>query len=215
MSRWLLDPGHGGTNLGVAYDDNVEKDDNLKIALKVGQILKNYGEDVFFTRVDDSELSLKERIAIGNSTEFDYFISFHRNSFSPESNKGVEIFYYKGTPTVRRFCESLKFELENIFDYRGTNNAELSLLKKIKANGLLIELGFIDSSSDNQIFNNRIDEISGAICRACLKEVGKVNEDKLIWRVCIGEFEGYEEAEKLMEEVKNLGYNACVIPLNE
>ncbi|EGT3614664.1 N-acetylmuramoyl-L-alanine amidase [Clostridium perfringens] len=215
MAKWLLDPGHGGSNWGVSYDENVEKDDNLKIALKVGKILKNEGEDVYFTRVSDEELSLKDRINIGNSSEFDYFISFHRNSFSPESNIGLEIFYYSEDSKVKSLCLSIKENLEKIFSYRGTNKAELTLLKKIKAKGVLLELGFIDNTVDNKIFNTRIDDIANCIGRALLKEVGKVLESKVMWRICLGEFDGYEEAEKLMKEIRNLGYDASVIPLSD
>ncbi len=213
MAIWLLDPGHGGRDLGVVYKDNIEKNDNLKIALKVGEILKERGEEVYFTRVDDTYLSLKDRVVIGNKKNYDYLISFHRNSFAPEENNGVEIFYYHDSPEIRTICNALKSNLSGLFEFRKINKGKISLLKKVNTNGILIELGFIDSSLDNEIFNSRIDEIATMIGNSLLSEIYKEDHKRNMWRVCVGEFEGYVEAEKLMKELRDLGYDSSVIPL--
>ena len=41
-----LDAGHGGSDPGAVYNGRNEKDDNLRLALAVGDILKNKGVDV-------------------------------------------------------------------------------------------------------------------------------------------------------------------------
>lgn len=48
-----LDAGHGGSDPGAVYNGRNEKDDNLRLALAVGDILKNKGVDVVYTRTDD------------------------------------------------------------------------------------------------------------------------------------------------------------------
>ena len=48
-----LDAGHGGTDPGAVYNGRQEKDDNLKLAMAVGQILKDAGVDVVYTRDKD------------------------------------------------------------------------------------------------------------------------------------------------------------------
>lgn len=48
-----LDAGHGGSDPGAVYNGRREKDDNLKLAMAVGDILKNEGMDVFYTRDND------------------------------------------------------------------------------------------------------------------------------------------------------------------
>ena len=48
-----LDAGHGGSDPGAVYNGRREKDDNLKLAMVVGDILKNEGMDVFYTRDND------------------------------------------------------------------------------------------------------------------------------------------------------------------
>lgn len=215
MAIWLLDPGHGGRDLGVVYNENIEKNDNLKIALKVGEILRDKGEEVYFTRIDDTYLSLSDRITIGNKKDYDYLVSFHRNSFSPENNNGVEIFYYNDSLEVKSICNSLKDNLSELFEFRGINKGKIFLLKKVNTNGILIELGFIDNTLDNEIFNSRIDEIATIIGNSLVPEIYNEDYKNNMWRVCVGEFEGYMEAEKLMKEFRNLGYEACVIPLKE
>ena len=39
----MLDAGHGGQDPGAVYKGRQEKNDNLKLALAVGEILKNKG----------------------------------------------------------------------------------------------------------------------------------------------------------------------------
>ena len=42
----MLDAGHGGQDPGAVYKGRQEKDDNLKLALAVGDILKRNGIDI-------------------------------------------------------------------------------------------------------------------------------------------------------------------------
>lgn len=58
-----LDAGHGGSDPGAVYNGRREKDDNLKLAMAVGDILKNEGMDVFYTRDNDIyETPLKRQL---------------------------------------------------------------------------------------------------------------------------------------------------------
>ena len=45
----MLDPGHGGTDPGAVYEGRQEKDDALRLATAVGEILRKNGYDVEFT----------------------------------------------------------------------------------------------------------------------------------------------------------------------
>ena len=53
MPTVIIDPGHGGMDPGAVYKGRQEKDDNLRLALAVGEILKNNGIDVSYTRTTD------------------------------------------------------------------------------------------------------------------------------------------------------------------
>ena len=50
MAKIAIDAGHGGSDPGAVFEGRQEKDDNLRLALAVGDILKQNGQEVFFTR---------------------------------------------------------------------------------------------------------------------------------------------------------------------
>ena len=82
----MLDAGHGGQDPGAVYKGRQEKNDNLKLALAVGEILKNKGIDISYTRTGDVYQTPFEKAQLANQAGVDYFISFHRNS-SPKENQ--------------------------------------------------------------------------------------------------------------------------------
>ena len=53
MARIVVDAGHGGSDPGAVSEGRQEKDDTLRLALAVGEILQNRGQDVIFTRTED------------------------------------------------------------------------------------------------------------------------------------------------------------------
>ena len=73
-----LDAGHGGSDPGAVYNGRNEKDDNLRLALAVGDILKNKGVDVVYTRTDDIYETPFKKATDANDAGADYFVSFHR-----------------------------------------------------------------------------------------------------------------------------------------
>ena len=51
MAGVILDAGHGGYDAGAQYNGRKEKDDNLRLALAVGEILSQNGIPVIQDRV--------------------------------------------------------------------------------------------------------------------------------------------------------------------
>ena len=49
----VIDAGHGGSDSGAVYKGRLEKDDNLRLALAVGDLLKQAGYNVIYTRTED------------------------------------------------------------------------------------------------------------------------------------------------------------------
>ena len=88
----ILDAGHGGTtDPGAVYQGRQEKNDNLRMALAVGQILSEDGVDVGYTRVQDVYQSPLQKAQMANNWEADYFVSFHRNAMPvPGTASGTE-----------------------------------------------------------------------------------------------------------------------------
>ena len=91
----IIDAGHGGYDSGAVYNGRLEKDDNLRLALAVGEILKNDGYDVVYTRTEDVYDSPTQKARIGNESGADFFVSIHRNSSpTPNSLNGVQTLVY-------------------------------------------------------------------------------------------------------------------------
>jgi len=125
INRIVLDPGHGGHDLGtVGAGGLYEKDLVLAIALELRSLLQNnLGVKVILTRDDDYFVSLEERTAIANRSGADLFISIHANSSPVRTLSGVETYYLDFAKTnVEReiaarensLSESSVSELENL-----------------------------------------------------------------------------------------------------
>ena len=53
MATIVLDAGHGGSDFGATYLGRMEKDDNLRLTMAVGDILQKAGQNVIYTRTGD------------------------------------------------------------------------------------------------------------------------------------------------------------------
>jgi N-acetylmuramoyl-L-alanine amidase len=90
----VIDPGHGGENLGALGTTGAyEKDINLIIANNLKRLLEiRTNIRVVLTREDDTDVPFDERIGIANREKADLFISIHCNaSFNVRAN-GIETF---------------------------------------------------------------------------------------------------------------------------
>ncbi|MBR1878461.1 MAG: N-acetylmuramoyl-L-alanine amidase [Paludibacteraceae bacterium] len=90
----VLDPGHGGKDAGAVGKISMEKDLNLKLALKVGELINAQYPDVnvVYTRSTDVFIPLQTRADIANKNNADLFISIHANSAESKAAHGVETF---------------------------------------------------------------------------------------------------------------------------
>ena len=167
----MLDAGHGGNDPGAVYGGRQEKDDNLRLAMAVGNILSQNGIDVVYTRTDDVYQSPIEKARLANASGADYFISFHRNS-SPEPNQysGVETLVYNQSGRKLTMAQNINRALEKIgFKNLGVKSRPgLVVLRRTRMPALLIETGFINTPEDNERFDENFNEIARAIADAIL-----------------------------------------------
>jgi N-acetylmuramoyl-L-alanine amidase len=93
VSRLVLDPGHGGKDVGAVGPNGVrEKDVTLDVAHRVAPILAAQGVQVVLTRDDDRFVSLEERTARANAFAADLFVSIHCNASEGHGRHGVETY---------------------------------------------------------------------------------------------------------------------------
>ena len=162
----IIDPGHGGFDPGAVYENRKEKDDNLRLALAVGQELQNTGYQIIYTRTDDRYDSPYDKAQIANSAGGDLFLSFHRNfAETPDLYQGVQALVYDKNPLALRVAKNVNEELESIgFKNLGIESRkELVVLRRTSMPAVLLEVSFINSAEDNRLFDEKFDAIANAI----------------------------------------------------
>lgn len=169
----VIDAGHGGDDVGAKYNGRYEKDDNLTVALLVEEKLKAKGIDVVLTRDDDTFISLEKRCKIANRKQAEFFVSLHRNS--ADGAKGVEIWVSSDSPEADvALAESILQNLDGagISQNRGVKSGYARGDGNYYVNShtdmpsCLVELGFINSEEDNELFDQNLDAYAEAIANA-------------------------------------------------
>jgi N-acetylmuramoyl-L-alanine amidase len=165
----IIDAGHGGYDNGASDNGRLEKDDNLRLALAVGEILTADGFPVVYTRTEDVYQRPIDKAGIANESGGDYFVSFHRNA-SPERNtySGVQTLVYSDEGIKAELARRINEELGKLgFNDLGVQERiNLVVLRRTRMPAVLIETGFINTDADNELFDARFDEIAYAIARA-------------------------------------------------
>ncbi len=107
----VVDPGHGGDEVGAAANGIVEKDSNLEMARRVQRLLTESGYRVVMTRMDSGRAAtgvdgpgqpqgfsaqrrdLQARIDIANAAGAALFVSLHSNGLNDPTADGIETYY--------------------------------------------------------------------------------------------------------------------------
>lgn len=214
--RIVLDAGHGGYDSGAVYQERREKDDNLALTLAVGDILRQNGVDVIYTRTEDVYDSPVRKAAIANESGADYFVSIHRNS-SPANNRysGVETLLYDENGVKADMARAINERLAEVgFNDLGLNiRRDLAVLRRTQMPAILVEAGFINTDADNVLFDARFEEMAGAIAEGILQTVGDEIEEtpevpeaeRPAYAVQVGLFRNPENADNLFRELVALG----------
>lgn len=174
MALVVIDAGHGGANPGATYNGRREKDDALALALAVGQILEQNGVEVYYTRTTDIYESPEQKAEEGNAVGADYFVSIHRNS-SPYPNQytGIETLVYNRYGEAARLAGNINTRLEQVgFANQGVNErTNLVVLNRTDMPAVLVEVGFINTDADNELLDERFNEVARAIADGILATV--------------------------------------------
>ena len=87
----VIDPGHGGKNLGGEYEDYTEKEMTIVVANAMKEELEKYeGITVYLTRNGDQELDLEERCEFAKSVDADFIFCLHFNLSAYHTLFGAE-----------------------------------------------------------------------------------------------------------------------------
>lgn len=218
MATVMLDAGHGGYDSGAVFGERYEKNDTLNLVLAVGTILENSGVDVLYSRTTDVYQSPNEKAGIANRSDADYFISIHRNSSpNPNTYSGVETLVYRDSGIPAVFAENINRELAQTgFANLGVEERpNLAVLRGTRMPAALVEVGFINTEQDNQLFDLKFPEIAQAIANGILQTVeGAALEavEAVEYRVEIGVFRHRRNAEILAENMQADGFDCYIEP---
>ncbi len=180
----VLDAGHGGEDGGAIGQNKVhEKDLNLAITLKIGELLKNKGINVIFTRTEDillydrnvdytnrkKSLDLAQRVKIAQNTPDCIFVSIHMNAFPKSQYKGFQVYYSKNNPESQILANDIqggvKEELQPWNKRKITAaSSKIFLLDRLNCPAILIECGFMSNPEEcrlltTEIYQNQLSKI--------------------------------------------------------
>ncbi len=174
MATVFLDAGHGGVNPGAVFEGRRESDDVLDLTLAVGNILEENGIEVAYSRTTDIYESPWQKAAEANASDADWFVSIHRNSsVYPEQYSGVETLVYARGLRSEELAENINRELENVgFINLGiSERPNLVVLRETQMPAVLVEVGFINTARDNELFDSRFYEVANAIANGIIQTV--------------------------------------------
>lgn len=173
----MIDPGHGGRDIGGAGSIHREKDITLKTANYLADYLRRRGYRVVMTRNSDTTIGLKSRTELCVQHRPDIFVSIHCNVAGTKSVSGIETFIAtpKGAPSTSSSKPEWKQHPGNNHDPRNSRlgyEIQKSLVKTVKAKdrglkharfvviremdcpAVLIETGFLSNRAEEKMLAN-------------------------------------------------------------
>jgi len=159
----VIDPGHGGNQVGARFREGnrtvYEKDITLAIGLKVAERLAKLGASVIMTRAEDASVGLYERPAIANQAGAHFFISIHCDSNPrPNSASGTTIYYHRDDADSRALGQAILNEIVKVsgLPSRGVRSdttlyqSGLAVLRTSQMPAVLIEVGYLNHWYDRK-----------------------------------------------------------------
>lgn len=153
----VLDPGHGGSDVGAQHNGLTEKDLTLAVSLRLRGALVNRGWIVRLTRETDTDVyapndsahdELQARCDVANKAGARMFVSIHVNSFTTTALSGTTTYYYKGIdlPLARAVHRRLIASLGTKDD--GVRKDNFYVIHHTTMPAVLVETAFLSNSGD-------------------------------------------------------------------
>ena len=169
----IIDPGHGGKDPGATGNGIREKNINLDIARKLGNILQSAGGRVIMTRTNDVFISLDARAASADQYNADLLVSIHADSIGKSNISGATVLTgAQASRNSKRAAWMIEAELENSgIDCRGHRSQKLRVCDGHSKPAVLVETGFLTNRQEaiNLDTNWYQDKIANAIAKGVIR----------------------------------------------
>ena len=145
-----------------------EAEINLKIALKLQNLLEQSGSTVLLTRSDENAIydldsktlrqkkvsDIRNRVKIGNESSADIFVSIHLNKIPQEKYWGWQCFYKSGDEKSIFLSKCLQNSL-NVAIQENNNRVPMKLdnvyiIKHVEIPISIVECGFLSNKEEQQ-----------------------------------------------------------------
>lgn len=156
--------------VGAVSDNGVsEADINLKIVLKLQQLLEQSGAEVILTRSDENAIydldkktlrdkknsDIKNRVKIGNNSSADIFVSIHLNKIPQSQYSGWQTFFKDGNEDSKKLATSIQNNLNEAMQKENKrvplkiNN--IYIIKKVEIPTTIVECGFLSNPEEEKL----------------------------------------------------------------
>jgi len=144
----VIDPGHGGHDLGASNGKVYEKHLALDTALRLEYYLRSKGIRTRLTRRSDVFISLPGRASVGNRYSRSIFVSIHFNDSWKHDPHGLEVHYYskEGKKLASQVQRRLMTKINTID--RGVKRSRFYVLRHAKHPAILVECGFVSNHKE-------------------------------------------------------------------
>ena len=146
-----------------------EAETNLKIALKLQNLLEQSGATVILTRSDENAIydldskSLRQkkisdihnRVKIGNNSSADIFVSIHLNKIPQEKYWGWQCFYKNGDEKSTRLAKCIQENLNKTIE-KENNRVPMKIdnvyiIKHVDIPISIVECGFLSNQEEEKL----------------------------------------------------------------
>lgn len=146
-----------------------EAQTNLKIALKLQNLLEQSGATVILTRSDENAIydidskTLKQkkvsdihnRVKIGNESSADIFVSIHLNKIPQNQYYGWQTFYKEGNEQSMKLAKSIQGNLNESIQRENNRVAmkidNIYIVKHVEIPISIVECGFLSNPEEEKL----------------------------------------------------------------
>ena len=165
----VIDAGHGSPDEGAeSKTGTTEAQINLKIALKVQNLLEQTGSTVILTRSDENGIynsntstikqkkitDIKNRVKIGNESSADIFVSIHLNKIPQQQYYGWQCFFNSKNENSKILAEQLQENLNKSMQKENKRVAlklnSIYIMKNVEIPISIVECGFLSNPEEEK-----------------------------------------------------------------